>query len=112
MKLSLAFSNLIENAVKYNRDDGWVSVSLKSDVKYFYVSVEDSGLGIPEDQIDHIFERFYRGDKSHSTTIEGTGLGLAITRSAITLHRGIIKVQSKVDVGTTFMVRIPIEHKE
>ena len=112
MKLSLAFSNLIENAVKYNVDEGWVRVSLKSDAKYFYVSVEDGGLGIPEDQIDRIFERFYRGDKSHSTTIEGTGLGLAITRSAITLHRGVIKVQSKVDVGTTFMVRIPIEHRE
>ena len=112
MKLSLAFSNLIENAVKYNVDDGWVRVSLKNDTKYFYVSVEDGGLGIPENQIDHIFERFYRGDKSHSTAIEGTGLGLAITRSAISLHHGVIRVQSKVDVGTTFRVRIPIAHRE
>ena len=112
MKLSLAFSNLIENAIKYNVDNGWVKIMLRSDTKYFYVTVEDGGLGIPEDQIDHIFERFYRGDKSHSTTIEGTGLGLAITRSAITLHRGIIKVKSEVDVGTKFMVRIPLERGE
>ena len=111
-KISLAFSNLIENAVKYNVDDGWVKVSLKSDNKYFYVDVEDCGLGIPEDQIDHIFERFYRGDKSHSTEIEGTGLGLAITRSAIVMHRGIIKVNSREGEGTVFMVRIPLSHQE
>lgn len=111
-KISLAFSNLIENAVKYNVDEGWVKVMLTSDNKYFYVNVEDCGLGIPEDQIDHIFERFYRGDKSHSTEIEGTGLGLAITRSAIVMHRGIIKVNSKVGEGTTFMVRIPLKAQE
>ena len=111
-KLSLAFSNLIENGIKYNKDEGWVRVTLKSDNKYFYVNVADSGSGIPEDQIEHVFERFYRGDKSHSTEIEGTGLGLAITRSAIVLHRGIIKVTSKVGTGTTFMVRIPLAHEE
>ena len=111
-KISLSFSNLIENAIKYNNDGGWVRVTLKNDNKYFYVNVADSGLGIPEDQIDHIFERFYRGDKSHSTTIEGTGLGLAIARSSIVLHRGIVKVNSKVGVGTTFMVRIPLVHEE
>ena len=112
MKLSLAFSNLIENAIKYNRDGGWVKVVLKSDHKYFYVSVSDSGFGIPEDQIDYIFERFYRVDKSHSTEIEGTGLGLAITKSAITLHRGVIKVTSKEGEGTNFMVRIPLVKQE
>lgn len=112
MKLSLAFSNLIENAVKYNVDGGWVRISLTFDSKYFYVNVEDGGLGIPEDQIDHIFERFYRGDKSHSTEIEGTGLGLAITKSAVALHRGVIKVRSKVGEGTSFMVRIPLEKRD
>lgn len=111
-KLSLAFSNLIENGIKYNIDGGWVRVSLHSDHKYFYVSVADCGLGIPEDQLDHIFERFYRGDKSHSTTIEGTGLGLSITQAAIKLHHGVIKVSSKVKEGTTFMVRIPLVHPE
>jgi signal transduction histidine kinase len=74
--------------------------------------VADCGVGIPADQQDHIYERFYRGDKSHSTTIEGTGLGLAIARSAIVLHRGVIKVNSKVNEGTTFQVRIPLKHQK
>ena len=110
--MSLAFSNLIENGIKYNIDEGWVRVTLKADSKYFYVSVADCGLGIAEDQVDHIFERFYRGDKSHSTEIEGTGLGLSITKSVIVLHRGVIKVSSMLGKGTTFMVRIPLVRQE
>ncbi|MDO4803685.1 MAG: HAMP domain-containing sensor histidine kinase [Lachnospiraceae bacterium] len=110
-KLSLAFSNLIENGIKYNVEGGWVRVSMTSDRKYFYVTVADCGVGIPADQQEHIYERFYRGDKSHSTTIEGTGLGLAIARSAIVLHRGVIKVNSKEGEGTTFQVRIPLKHQ-
>ena len=80
-KLSLAFSNLIENGIKYNNENGWVRVSLNADHKYFYVTVADSGIGIPEESIAHIFERFYRVDKSHSREIGGTGLGLAIASS-------------------------------
>ena len=64
-KLTLAFSNLVENAIKYNRPEGgWVRVSLNADHKYFYVTVADSGIGIPEESLNHIFERFYRVDKS------------------------------------------------
>ncbi len=111
-KISLAFSNLIENAVKYNKEGGWVHVSLNVDHKYFYVKVEDSGIGIPEDAQEHIFERFYRVDKSHSREIGGTGLGLAITRNAVLLHRGAIKVYSKEGEGTTFTVRIPLVYTE
>ena len=107
-KLTLAISNLVENAIKYNLENGWVRVSLNADHKYFYVTVSDSGKGIPEESIDHIFERFYRVDKSHSTEIEGTGLGLAITRSAILMHHGAIRVRSKENEGTTFSVRIPL----
>lgn len=111
-KLSLALSNLVENAIKYNKDEGWVHVSLNVDHKYFYVKVEDSGIGIPEESQEHIFERFYRVDKSHSREIGGTGLGLAITRSAVLMHRGAIKVYSKLGEGTTFTVRIPLIHAE
>lgn len=107
-KLTLAISNLVENGIKYNKDGGWVRVSLNADHKYFYVTVADSGKGIPEDSLDHIFERFYRVDKSHSTEIDGTGLGLAITRSAILMHHGAIKVYSKEGEGATFSVRIPL----
>lgn len=109
-KLSLAFSNLVENAIKYNRENGWVRVILDADHKFFYVKVSDSGMGIPEDSVDYIFERFYRVDKSHSREIGGTGLGLAITKSAIVNHKGAIKVQSTVGEGTTFTVRIPLRY--
>lgn len=110
VKLTLAISNLVENAIKYNKEDGWVHVSLNADHKYFYIKVADSGLGIPEDSLDSIFERFYRVDKSHSREIGGTGLGLAITRSSILMHRGAIKVHSKEGEGTTFTVRIPLNY--
>lgn len=108
VKLSLAFSNLVENGIKYNVEDGWVHVTLNADHKYFYVTVADSGIGIPEESIDKIFERFYRVDKSHSREIGGTGLGLAITRNAIVMHRGAIKVKSEEHKGTSFSVRIPL----
>ena len=107
IKFTSAISNLVENAIKYNVDDGWVRVSLDADHKYFYVTVADSGMGIPEDSLERIFERFYRVDKSHSREIGGTGLGLAITRSTIAMHHGVIKVFSREGEGTTFSVRIP-----
>ena len=112
MKLTLALSNLVENAIKYNKENGWVHISLNVDHKYFYVKIEDSGIGIPEEAQEHIFERFYRVDKSHSREIGGTGLGLAITRNAILMHRGAIKVYSKEGEGTTFTVRVPINYVE
>lgn len=110
VKLSLAFTNLIENGIKYNREDGWVHVTLNADHQYFFLKVEDSGIGIPEDSLERIFERFYRVDKSHSREIGGTGLGLAITRNAILMHRGAIKVFSTEGEGTIFNVRIPLHY--
>lgn len=112
VKITLAITNLVENAIKYNRNDGegWVHVSLNADHQYFYLKVEDSGIGIPEESLDHIYERFYRVDKSHSREIGGTGLGLAITRNSILMHRGAIKVHSVMGEGTTFDVRIPLNY--
>ena len=110
IKFTSAISNLVENAIKYNVDDGWVRVSIDADHKYFYVTVADSGMGIPEDSLERIFERFYRVDKSHSREIGGTGLGLAITRSTIAMHHGVIKVFSREGEGTTFSVRIPLSY--
>jgi len=109
-KMSLALSNLIENAIKYNKDDGWVHVSLNADHKFCYIKIEDSGIGMPEESLEHIFERFYRVDKSHSREIGGTGLGLAIARSAVVMHRGAVKVHSELGEGTTFTVRIPLTY--
>lgn len=87
-------------------------VSLNADHQDFFVTVEDNGIGIPEDAQGQIFERFYRVDKSHSNEIDGTGLGLAIARSAVILHRGAIRVHSVPDEGTTFTVRIPLKYSE
>ena len=109
-KMTLAITNLVENGIKYNKPDGWVHVSLNTDNNFFFIKVEDSGIGIPEEQQKYIFERFYRVDKSHSREIGGTGLGLAITRSAVLMHHGAIRVYSKEGEGTTFTVRIPLKY--
>ena len=110
VKISLAFTNLIENAIKYNKPEGWVRVSLNADHQYMYLKVEDNGIGIPEADLERIFERFYRVDKSHSREIGGTGLGLAITRSAVLMHKGAVKVFSTEGEGTIFNVRIPLKY--
>ncbi len=107
-RLSLAVTNLVENAIKYNHDGGWVHVKVDADAKNFYLEVADSGSGIPQKEMEHIFERFYRVDKSHSQEIGGTGLGLSIARSAVVMHRGSIKVSSTLGEGATFTVQIPL----
>lgn len=110
VKLTLAISNLVENAIKYNEEHGYVKVTLDADHRFFTIVVEDNGMGIPEESKEHIFERFYRVDKSHSRKIGGTGLGLSITRSAILMHRGAIRVDSEEGKGTTFLVKIPLTY--
>ena len=112
VKMTLALSNLVENAIKYNKQNGWVRVVLDADYQYFTVMVEDSGRGIPEEALERIYERFYRVDKSHSREIGGTGLGLAITRNIILMHRGTIQVSSVETEGTTFLVKIPLIHSK
>lgn len=108
VKFSLAITNLVENAIKYNKEGGWVHVTLNADHRFCNIEVADSGIGIEPEETGHIFERFYRVDKSHSREIGGTGLGLSITRNAIVMHRGSIKVFSQPGEGTTFTVRIPL----
>ncbi|MCI8924342.1 MAG: cell wall metabolism sensor histidine kinase WalK [Lachnospiraceae bacterium] len=108
VKMSLILTNLVENAIKYNREQGTVEVTLDADHQFFTIQVSDTGIGIPQECLEQIYERFYRVDKSHSREIGGTGLGLAITRNAVLLHRGSIKVDSKEGEGTTFVVKIPL----
>ena len=110
VKVSQIFTNLVENAIKYNKEHGWVKVLLDADHQFFTVEISDSGVGIPEADHEHIFERFYRVDKSHSREIGGTGLGLSITRNAVLLHRGSIKVSSVEGEGTCFTVKIPLSY--
>lgn len=110
MKLSLAISNLIENAIKYNSPEGWVHVTVDADHKFFYVKVADSGIGIPESEHDRIFDRFYRVDKARSRATGGSGLGLSITRNVVLMHKGAILLNSKVGEGSTFTLRIPLNY--
>ena len=102
--------NVCDNAVKYNHRGGEVFVKLKDEGDAVRVNVRDTGIGIPKEDQERIFERFYRVDKSHSKEIGGTGLGLAIARNAIIMHRGAIKVHSMEGEGTTFTVRIPLTY--
>ena len=110
VKLSLALNNLVENAIKYNVENGWVRVTLDADHKFFYVKVADSGIGIPEEYQEHVFERFYRVDKARSRETGGTGLGLAITRDVILKHHGAVRLSSKEGEGSVFTVRIPLNY--
>ncbi len=109
VKISLVLTNLVENAIKYNSPGGTATVTVDADHQFFTIEVSDTGEGIPEEELDSIFERFYRVDKSHSSKIGGTGLGLSITRSAVLLHKGTIEVKSEPGKGSTFTVKIPIK---
>lgn len=108
VKMSLILTNLVENAIKYNKEQGRVDVTVDADHQFFTIEVADTGVGIPEEALDQIYERFYRVDKSHSRQIGGNGLGLAITRSAILLHRGSIKAESVEGEGSVFTIKIPL----
>ncbi len=111
VKLSLILSNLIENAIKYNKEQGTVTVIVNADYQFFTIEVSDLGTGIPEEALEQIYERFYRVDKSHSREIGGTGLGLSIAKNAVLLHKGTIKAISVEGEGTTFTVRIPLNYR-
>lgn len=110
VKCIIVLTNIIENAIKYNHPEGWVKITLNADHKFFYVDVSDSGIGIPEECKDQVFERFYRVDKARSRETGGTGLGLAITKNIVLLHKGTIKFYSKENEGTTFNIRIPLNY--
>lgn len=99
--------NLCDNAIKYNRPGGQVTVSVKNEARAVCLSVADTGIGIPAEHQERIFERFYRVDKSHSKEIGGTGLGLSIVKHAARLHNAAIELQSEPGSGTTITVRFP-----
>ena len=100
--------NLVENGIKYNTPGGKLSIKLFREEDNAVLSVTDTGVGIPDDAMDHIFERFYRVDKARSRATGGSGLGLAIVRAIVQRNRGRISVQTEVGKGTTFAVSFPI----
>lgn len=102
-----ALSNLLENAINYTEPQGSIQLSLEENETSVTISVKDSGQGIPREEWDRVFERFYRGDKSRDRRIPGTGLGLAITKEIIELHRGKLTLQSREREGSTFSIELP-----
>lgn len=105
-KLAQAFLNILENAVKYTPENGKIIISLKKDGESAKIQVTDTGIGIAEKDLPHIFERFYRGSATKKT--QGSGLGMAITQSIIQAHQGKIKVKSTPGRGTTIIITLPV----
>ncbi|RLC99352.1 MAG: hypothetical protein DRI65_17305 [Chloroflexota bacterium] len=107
-QLKQAFTNLLNNAVKYNHEGGEIVIKALAKKKQVIISVSDSGMGIPEDEQSLIFEKFYRV-RSHRDQVPGTGLGLSVVKQIITDHGGEISLTSEVNVGTTFTVTLPTD---
>ena len=103
--------NLMDNAIRYNLAGGYVKVKTRRKHDEAVLEVSDNGIGIPRESLPHVFERFYRVDKSHSRATGGTGLGLSIVKHAVQLSHGRITVQSKISQGTAFTARFPAVQK-
>jgi signal transduction histidine kinase len=112
VKLSLAISNLVENGIKYTPMDGKVKVSVDADHQNCYITVQDTGIGISEQEQSKIFDRFYRVDKTRDRETGGTGLGLAITHSTVMLHNGTVQIISGEGEGATFIVSLPLKYQQ
>ena len=106
-RIEQVITNLVDNALKYT-DKGSVSVTLKPDGAYAVLIIHDTGIGIPEESIPRLFERFYRVDKARSRDTGGTGLGLSIVERIVSMHGGYIQVESVLGRGSTFTVRLPL----
>ena len=107
-----ALSNLVGNAIRFTPAGGKVVLSTGTEEAegrtWATVTVADTGMGIPEDELPHIFDRFFRGEKPRSMQLTGTGMGLAIVEEIVELHGGRVTVQSQVNVGSTFTVWLPL----
>jgi two-component system phosphate regulon sensor histidine kinase PhoR len=110
--LEEAVYNICDNAIKYNRNDGSVSVFLTQTAQEIQIVVKDTGVGIPKEDQDRVFERFYRVDKSHSKEIGGTGLGLSIVKHAVGALKGSVILRSEEGNGTEICMKFPKVHKE
>jgi signal transduction histidine kinase len=100
-------SNLVDNAIKYNRPAGKVRVSMEETNDLVNISVKDTGMGIPKDDISKVFDRFYRVERNSATGVSGTGLGLSIVKDIVNMHKGAISVESEINDGSKFTVALP-----
>jgi signal transduction histidine kinase len=108
--LKKLFSNIISNAIFYGKQKGMVTIEAKKIKGRAVIAITDNGIGIPKDDVAHIFKRFYRADNARVSNHEGTGLGLAISKWIVEAHDGTIEVSSTYKKGTTFTISIPLLH--
>ena len=106
-KLNQVISNLVDNAIKYNRPEGKIQISLEEDDDSIAISVTDTGVGIPKDDLDKVFDRFYRVENINTAGVPGTGLGLSIVKDIVNMHKGAISVKSEINNGSKFTVALP-----
>ena len=99
--------NLLDNAVKYTPPGGKIDIGSWEDAEYVYIAIQDTGIGIPEEGLPRIFERFYRVDRARSSEIPGTGLGLSVVKHLVQTFEGEVSVSSKIGQGTRFTLKLP-----
>ncbi|NRT37242.1 PAS domain S-box-containing protein [Clostridium beijerinckii] len=108
-KIERIMLNLLSNCIKFTDDDGSIFVNIFDGEEYITLSVEDTGIGIPEEKVDIIFDRFRQVDKSFTRNYEGSGIGLSLVKSLVEMHDGTISVESKYGVGTKFTIKLPVK---
>ncbi len=107
-ELRRALSNLVANAISYTPEGGTITITTRQSQNFAAIEVQDTGIGIADDDLPYIFQRFYRADQARSNHTGGTGLGLPISKKIVEVHNGTIEVESTSDAGTTFLVRLPL----
>jgi len=108
--LNTVWDNLLTNAIKYNKPNGSIDISIETKGQMIIVTFQDTGMGLSKEEVTRIFDRFYRADISRTRSVEGTGLGLSIVDTIVQLHHGRVEVESKVEEGTTFRVYQPVSY--
>jgi len=106
-QLNQVWTNLLTNSIKFSKDGDTIKISMSQEAHHVLVRITDTGIGISQEDQKRVFERFFKADRSHSRKYEGSGMGLAIVKQIVSLHKGDVQVESKLEQGTTFIVTLP-----